>query len=64
MEVLHRLGCSVMQGFLFSRAVPADELQRWLERAELPRRASWADMALDSSTDHGGMPAAAARCLR
>ncbi|MFO0299423.1 MAG: putative bifunctional diguanylate cyclase/phosphodiesterase [Pseudomonadota bacterium] len=65
MEVLHRLGCSVMQGFLFSRAVPADELQRWLERAELPRRASWADIGLDGgTTDHGSVSAAAARRLR
>ena len=41
MEVLHRLGCGVMQGFLFSRAVPADELQRWLEQTVLPRKAPW-----------------------
>ena len=64
MEVLHRLGCSVMQGFLFSRAVPADELQRWLERAELPRRSSWAEGAQDGGSDHGGVPAAAMRRLR
>ena len=41
MEVLHRLGCGVMQGFLFSRAVPADDLQRWLEQTVLPRKAPW-----------------------
>ncbi|MCY7315362.1 MAG: EAL domain-containing protein [Rubrivivax sp.] len=41
MEVLHRLGCSVMQGFLFSRPVPPDELQRWLEQTVLPRKAPW-----------------------
>jgi predicted signal transduction protein with EAL and GGDEF domain/DNA-binding response OmpR family regulator len=64
MEVLHRLGCSVMQGFLFSRAVPADELQRWLERAELPRRSSWADGAQDGGPDQGGVLAAAMRRLR
>ena len=27
MEVLHRLGCGVMQGFLFSRAMPPDDLR-------------------------------------
>jgi PAS domain S-box-containing protein len=41
MDVLHRLGCGVMQGFLFSRAVPADELQRWLDQTVLPRKAPW-----------------------
>jgi len=41
MEVLHRLGCGLMQGFLFSRGVPADELQRWLEQTVLPRKAPW-----------------------
>jgi EAL domain-containing protein (putative c-di-GMP-specific phosphodiesterase class I) len=41
LRVLQRLGCSVMQGFKFSRALPADELQRWIEqnRAQLARSA-------------------------
>jgi predicted signal transduction protein with EAL and GGDEF domain len=41
MEVLHRLGCGIMQGFLFSRAIPPDELERWLEQTVLPRKAPW-----------------------
>jgi predicted signal transduction protein with EAL and GGDEF domain/DNA-binding response OmpR family regulator len=41
MEVLHRLGCGVMQGFLFSRAIPPVELERWLEQTVLPRKAPW-----------------------
>lgn len=41
MEVLHRLGCGVMQGYLFSRPIPADDLQRWLEQTVLPRKAPW-----------------------
>jgi predicted signal transduction protein with EAL and GGDEF domain/DNA-binding NarL/FixJ family response regulator len=41
MEVLHRLGCGVMQGFLFSRPIPADELERWLQQTVLPRKAPW-----------------------
>jgi predicted signal transduction protein with EAL and GGDEF domain/DNA-binding response OmpR family regulator len=41
MEVLHRLGCTLMQGFLFTRAVPPEELQRWLEQTVLPRAAPW-----------------------
>ncbi|MDQ2777970.1 MAG: EAL domain-containing protein [Pseudomonadota bacterium] len=41
MEVLHRLGCGIMQGFLFSKPVPPDELQRWLNETVLPRKAPW-----------------------
>jgi EAL domain-containing protein (putative c-di-GMP-specific phosphodiesterase class I) len=41
MEVLHRLGCGVMQGFLFSRAVPPDDVQRWLQEVVWPRKAPW-----------------------
>jgi len=41
MEVLHRLGCGVMQGFLFSRPIPPDELERWLQQTVLPRKAPW-----------------------
>ena len=41
MEVLHRLGCTVMQGFLFSKALPPDDLERWLQHTVLPRRAPW-----------------------
>ncbi len=52
MEVLHRLGCGVMQGFLFSRPVPAEELQRWLEQTVLPRKAPWIGTAM--SGDAGG----------
>jgi PAS domain S-box-containing protein len=51
MEVLHRLGCSVMQGFLFSRAVPATDLQRWLEQTVLPRKAPWIGTALGADND-------------
>jgi predicted signal transduction protein with EAL and GGDEF domain len=50
MEVLHRLGCGVMQGFLFSKAVPPDELQRWLEHTVLPRKAPWIAAATDNDS--------------
>ncbi len=37
MEVLQRLGCTLMQGFLFSRAVAPDELEQWLQQpVQLP----------------------------
>ena len=41
MEVLHRLGCTVMQGFLFSRPIPPDDLELWLQQTVLPRKAPW-----------------------
>jgi EAL domain-containing protein (putative c-di-GMP-specific phosphodiesterase class I) len=52
MEVLHRLGCSAMQGFLFSRAIPPDDLERWLQQTVLPRKAPWIGQA--SALDYGG----------
>ena len=50
MEVLHRLGCSLMQGFLFSKALPAEELERWIAQTVLPRKAPWITQA-DGSND-------------
>ncbi len=51
MEVLHRLGCGLMQGFLFSRALPPDELQHWLENTVLPRKAPWIGPASDKDPE-------------
>jgi predicted signal transduction protein with EAL and GGDEF domain/FixJ family two-component response regulator len=50
MEVLHRLGCSLMQGFLFSKALPPDELERWIAQTVLPRKAPWITQA-DGNND-------------
>ena len=63
MEVLHRLGCGVMQGFLFSKPKPADEIQAWLESTVLPRTASWVGLATDgvSSDPSRGTAARPAR---
>ena len=52
MEVLHRLGCSLMQGFLFSKALPPDELERWLAQTVLPRKAPWITQADDAAQDN------------
>ena len=41
MEVLHRLGCTVMQGWLFNKAMPPRELEHWLQSTVLPRKAPW-----------------------
>jgi predicted signal transduction protein with EAL and GGDEF domain/FixJ family two-component response regulator len=41
MEALHRLGCGIMQGFLFSKAQPPDDIEAWLQQTVLPRKAPW-----------------------
>jgi len=41
MEVLHRLGCGIMQGFLFSRPQPPEDIEAWLQQTVLPRKAPW-----------------------
>jgi predicted signal transduction protein with EAL and GGDEF domain/DNA-binding response OmpR family regulator len=41
MDVLHRLGCELMQGFLFAKALPPDDLETWLQQTVLPRKAPW-----------------------
>ncbi|MFN5048119.1 putative bifunctional diguanylate cyclase/phosphodiesterase [Roseateles sp.] len=51
MEVLHRLGCSVMQGFLFSRPLPPDDLERWITQTVLPRKAPWITQAETQSLE-------------
>lgn len=48
MEVLHRLGCGVMQGYLFSRPQPPEDIQTWLEQTILPRKAPWIGKAGDA----------------
>ena len=60
-----QLGCNIMQGFLFKRAVPADELERWLEESVLPRRAPWfGAVGDDDSTATEGKRAVAGRMPR
>jgi diguanylate cyclase (GGDEF)-like protein len=43
-ELLIRAGCAIAQGFLFTRALPADELVTWLER----ERGGWGPRRLAS----------------
>jgi predicted signal transduction protein with EAL and GGDEF domain/DNA-binding response OmpR family regulator len=52
MEVLHRLGCGIMQGYLFSGARPAVEIDAWLQQVVMPRKAAWI-------TDNDAAPLAA-----
>ena len=52
MEVLRDLGCPTMQGFLFSAALPPDDLERWVLDDLLPRRLPWIDGDGDSYAAH------------
>ena len=37
-----------MQGFLFSKALPAGEVETWLQQTILPRKAPWIGKAGES----------------
>ena len=43
----HRLGCGVMQGFLFSKPRPPEDIETWLRQTVLPRKAPWIGKAGD-----------------
>ncbi|MDH5539550.1 MAG: EAL domain-containing protein, partial [Rhizobacter sp.] len=62
MELLRRLGCEVMQGFLFSRPQPPAELEQWWRHTLLSKKAPWiiANAALQSIPLHG-LPAPAGK---
>jgi EAL domain-containing protein (putative c-di-GMP-specific phosphodiesterase class I) len=53
---LERLGCTTMQGFLFSRPVPAEAVQRWVEEVVVPRRAPWLERAQVNTGDAKVVP--------
>ncbi len=57
MEVLHRLGCGIMQGFLFSRPQPPEEIELWLQQTVLPRKAPWIGKAGDAMAEAAHEPA-------
>ncbi len=41
METLRRLGCDLMQGFLFGKPQAPQDLEAWLHETLLPRKAPW-----------------------
>ena len=66
MEVLHRLGCGVMQGFLFSRADPARRPGALAGADRAAAQAPWIGQAgaLESGADAPRAPRAAGRTER
>jgi hypothetical protein len=49
--VLHRLGCGIMQGFLFSKPQPPEDIERWLQQTVLPKKAPWIGQASAGDPD-------------
>jgi diguanylate cyclase (GGDEF)-like protein len=56
MEVLHRLGCGVMQGFLFSKPQMPEDIETWLQQTVLPKKAPWIGRAGESEQADGMRP--------
>jgi predicted signal transduction protein with EAL and GGDEF domain/FixJ family two-component response regulator len=54
LEVLHRLGCGTMQGYLFSKPRPADEIQAWLDDSMIQRNAPWMGRVAASAPEAPG----------
>jgi EAL domain-containing protein (putative c-di-GMP-specific phosphodiesterase class I) len=44
-QVLQGLGCNVMQGYLFSRPLPAEDFERWVSGARVLPQPPWIEMA-------------------
>jgi sensor c-di-GMP phosphodiesterase-like protein len=49
-DVLYGEGCTLMQGFLFSKPLPPEDIQTWLEQVVLPRKAPWMPSASKART--------------
>jgi predicted signal transduction protein with EAL and GGDEF domain len=53
LEILRSLGCELMQGFLFSKPMPPDQMARWIEDVILPRKAAWFSRTTPGPVDPG-----------
>ncbi len=60
-DELRKADCRYMQGFLFNKALPPDELQAWLEQTVLPRAAPWMGQGGDNEYSEDLLRAAGRR---
>jgi predicted signal transduction protein with EAL and GGDEF domain/CheY-like chemotaxis protein len=52
MQLLCRLGCRVMQGYLFCHPLAPASVETWLRETLLPRRAAWLEAAAVAAGEH------------
>ena len=57
MQVLNQLGCHIMQGFLFSKAQPAEQVELWLNQTVRTHAAPWMGRC-DASAETAATPVA------
>ncbi|MEI6026872.1 MAG: EAL domain-containing protein [Betaproteobacteria bacterium] len=60
-QVLYSLGCHVMQGYLFSCALPAEDFERWVAFARIQPSAPWIVMAQEPLLGSAGADQGRAR---
>ncbi|CAD5374732.1 Histidine kinase [Rubrivivax sp. A210] len=60
-DELRKADCRFMQGFLFSRALPAGELQRWHEQTVLPSATPWMGASREGEFPDDGLRATGRR---
>jgi predicted signal transduction protein with EAL and GGDEF domain/DNA-binding NarL/FixJ family response regulator len=53
LDLLRRLGCHVMQGYLFCRPLAPAAIEAWLRETLQPRKVAWLDAATATSTEGG-----------
>ena len=62
MQVLHSLGCHIMQGYLFSKPLPPEQVEHWVIHTIRPRAAPW--ITATESLPASCIPSATARQQR
>jgi predicted signal transduction protein with EAL and GGDEF domain/DNA-binding response OmpR family regulator len=58
MEVLHRLGCTTMQGYLFAKPMTPHDFEHWVQHTVVPRKAPWLGRAEELNALEASVPLA------